>query len=224
MVEPGILVEAAVESLEGAVAAERAGAHRLELCGALGIGGITPARELSDTVCERSRLPVHVMIRPRGGDFVYSAAEIERMVADIESLGYVAAGIVTGALDNRAQIDIEQTRRLVAAAGGLPVTFHRAFDGIADQSAALEQLIELGVARALTSGGATSAIDGAARIAELVEQAAGRIVILAGGGVRGHNVRELVGRTGVTEVHARLIDSEQMKAIVDALASGNPQR
>ena len=216
MVQSRILVEAAVERLEDAVAAERAGAQRIELCGGLGIGGVTPAREMIETVCERSRVSVHVMIRPRGGDFVYSATEIKGMLADVESLRSVVAGIVTGVLDSSGGIDMSRTERLVAAAGGLPVTFHRAFDRVPDQPQALEQLIELGFARVLTSGGAASAIEGADRIRALAELAADRIVILAGGGVRDHNVRDLASRTGVKEVHARLISEAQMKALVDA--------
>jgi copper homeostasis protein len=144
------------------------------------------------------------MIRPRGGSFVYSTAEIAEMTRDIErarSMGI--GGIVTGVLEPDGGVDVDRTRSLVESAAGLPVTFHRAFDRTKNLPDALEQLIEIGVARVLTSGGAPTAVDGASAIAALVAQTRGRIVILAGGGVREHNVGDLLARTGVGEVHAR---------------------
>lgn len=146
------------------------------------------------------------MIRPHGGDFVYSNDEIAAMkrdIADTKKMG--VSGIVTGILTPDARVDIDRTRTLVSAAAGLPVTFHRAFDSAQDLPRALEQLIELGVSRILTSGGATTALEGASVISALVDQARDKIAIIAGGGVRDHNVRELVNRTGVREVHARQV-------------------
>jgi copper homeostasis protein len=198
------LVEAAVETLESALAAERDGADRLELCANLDDGGTTPGAELIAAVVARTRLPVFMMIRPRGGDFVYSDDEVETMIRDIErAAGAGITGIVTGVLIPDGRIDGPHMRMLVNAADGLPVTFHRAFDSIPDLSEALEQLIDIGVARVLTSGGAATALEGTSRISALVTQAGERIEIIAGGGIREHNVRDVLARTGVREVHAR---------------------
>lgn len=161
------------------------------------------------------RIPVFVMIRPRGGGFVYSADEIGAMSRDIEfAVSIGVAGIVTGALTSHGRIDLEQTRTLLAAAG-LPVTFHRAFDVIENPLDALEQLIDLGVSRVLTSGGAPTAAEGGNAIAALVAQARDRIAIVAGGGIREHNVRDVIARTGVTEIHTRFIDEPRMRGLVD---------
>ncbi|MEA2761973.1 MAG: copper homeostasis protein [Gemmatimonadaceae bacterium] len=146
------------------------------------------------------------MIRPRGGAFSYSADEIAWMTRDIVNVRSMGvAGIVTGVLTADARVDVERTRALASAAAGLPITFHRAFDRAPDLAEALEQLIQLGVSRVLTSGGAATALEGASTLSGLVAQARDRIAILAGGGVRDHNVRELLSRTGVREVHARNI-------------------
>lgn len=171
-------------------------------------------------VVGQTKLPVVVMIRPRGGGFVYSDDEIGVMTRDIELAGEeTIAGIVTGVLTADRQIDVERTRTLVNAAAGLPVTFHRAFDSTANLSDALEQLIQLGVSRVLTSGGAATALEGAATIAALVDQARAWISIIAGGGIREHNVRDVVARTGAREVHSRLVDEVGMRGLVDVLKS-----
>ncbi|HEV7388277.1 MAG TPA: copper homeostasis protein CutC [Gemmatimonadaceae bacterium] len=199
------LVESAVDTLESGLCAERAGAGRIELCAGLNDAGTTPSAGLIAAAAERCRIPVFVLIRPRGGGFVYSDDELHVMMRDVEmasSLG--AEGIVIGALDASARIDLPKTRKLVSAAKDLPVTFHRAFDLVANLGEALDQLIEVGVARVLTSGGANTALEGAPRIAALIKQAAGRIGIVAGGGVRENNVREIITLTGVKEVHARI--------------------
>ena len=201
---PLIIIEAAVESVESAVAAEDHGAGRIELCANLSVGGTTPTADLIAAVLEKTQLPVFVMIRPRGGDFVYSAPEIAAMSRDIERARTTdIGGIVTGVLKPDGGVDVDRTRSLVDSAAGLPVTFHRAFDRTRNLPDALEQLIEIGVSRVLTSGGAPTALEGALVISALVAQARGRITILAGSGVREHNVRELVAQTGVSEVHAR---------------------
>lgn len=216
-----ILVEAAVETLESALAAERAGADRIELCVNLNDGGTTPNAGLIAAVVERARLPVFVLIRPRGGGFVYSNSEIDAMTRDIEQAASMGiAGIVTGALTPDGGVDIEHMRTLRDAAAGLPVTFHRAFDVAVNTSGALEQLIDLGVRRVLTSGGAATVAEGADVIAVLVNQARERIAILAGGGVREHNVRDLIARTGVREIHTRLIDEARMRGLVDLVRRG----
>jgi len=209
-------VEAAVETLDSALVAERAGADRIELCDNLNDGGTTPDAGLIATVAERSRLPVFVLIRPRAGGFVYSDDEFETMVRDIGlAVRLGIAGIVTGALTPDGRVDSERTRSLVEAAAGLPVTFHRAIDSAVNLPAALEQVIEAGASRVLTSGGAATALEGLDLIAALVEQAHERITVVAGGGIREHNVRDVLSRTGVREVHARLVDEAQMQGLVE---------
>ena len=213
-----ILVEAAVESVEAAIAAEQAGVDRLELCADLANGGTTPSFELIDAVRAATRLPLQVMVRPRPGNFVYSEREIARMTRDIGLIrGRNPSGIVTGVIGSDGKLDERNLKRLLTAARTTPVTFHRAFDRLADPIGALEPLIELGVERILTSGGPRTASEGIEQLAAMVERARGRkTVILAGGGVRAHNVREIIARTGVREVHARFVDSAQMKALVAA--------
>jgi copper homeostasis protein len=213
-----ILVEAAVESLESALAAERAGADRIELCVNLNEGGTSPSTGLTAAVVDGTHLPVFVLIRPRAGDFVYSDDEIDLMSRDIETAGIIGvAGIVTGALTSAYNLDVEQTRLLVKAAAGLPVTFHRAFDSIVSKTDSLEQLIDLGVTRVLTSGSSTTAADGADVIAALVDQARDRIAIIAGGGIREHNVSDVIARTGVREVHTRFVGEARLRELVDVV-------
>jgi copper homeostasis protein len=212
------LIEAAVEALDSALAAERAGADRIELCDNLGEGGTTPDGELVAAIVQRIRLPVFVLIRPRAGGFVYSENEFDVMIRDIELTRTMGiAGIVTGVLDASGRVNFKRTRSLVKAAGGLPVTFHRAIDSAADLPAALDDAIEAGVSRVLTSGGAPTAREGIDVIAALVLQARERVSIIAGGGIREHNVREVIARTGAHEVHGRLIDESQMRGLVDAV-------
>ena len=210
------LVEAAVEALDSALAAERARADRVELCENLNEGGTTPGQGLIAAAIAPSRLPVFVLIRPRAGDFVYSQREFEDMIRDIERAGSLGiAGIVTGALTTQGRVDVARTRALVEAASGLPVTFHRAIDSAANLPAALEEAIDSGASRVLTSGGAPTALEGADVIAALVDQAGSRISIVAGGGIREHNVRDVIARTGVREIHARLVGEAQMRGLVD---------
>jgi copper homeostasis protein len=211
-----ILVEAAVESLESALAAERGGADRIELCANLNDGGTTPGVGLIAAVVEGTKLPVFVLVRPHGGGFVYSDDEINTMTRDITLAGPMGiAGIVTGALTSDSRIEAEQTRILMKAAAGLPVTFHRAFDIVAKPLGALEQLIDLGVSRILTSGGGTTASEGSDAIAALVDRSRNRTAIIAGGGIREHNALDVIARTGVREIHTRLIDEARMRALVD---------
>ena len=153
----------------------------------------------------RIGIPVFVLIRPRGGGFVYSDDELEVMKRDVHvARDEGADGIVIGALDNGGRVNLAITRELIDAGGELPATFHRAFDATRDPASALDALIGAGVTRVLTSGGAASAREGTDVIARLVDQAGDRIVVMAGGGVREHNVREIIARTGVSEVHARI--------------------
>lgn len=212
------LVEAAVETLDSALAARRAGADRIELCDNLSDGGTTPGARLIAVVARQAQLPVFVLIRPRAGNFVYSDDEFDQMVRGIELAGTMGiAGIVTGSLTAGGRVDVERTRILVKAASGLPVTFHRAIDSAVNLPVALEAAIEAGASRVLTSGGTATALDGVDLITALVDQARGRITIMAGGGIREHNVREVIARSGVGEVHARLVDEVQMRGLVDAV-------
>ena len=212
------LVEAAVESLEGALAAERAGADRVELCVNLDVGGTTPSAALIAAVVRDMRIPVFVLIRPRSGDFVYTRLEIDAMTRDIElAVRMGIAGIVTGALNPDTTVNVQQTRTLRNTAAGLPVTFHRAFDSTANLSEALERVIDAGASRVLTSGGAPTADEGADALAALVDQAGGRISIAAGGSIRAHNVRDVIARTGAGEIHSRLVDEACMRSLIDVV-------
>jgi copper homeostasis protein len=178
-------------------------------------GGTTPPPELIQSVKRTVRIPVFVLVRPRAGDFVYAASELRTMQRDIASaIGAGADGIVTGALTAKHRLDVDGTQGLVKAARGIPVTFHRAFDEVHNRPEVLEQLIELGFTRILTSGGAAAAKEGVESIAELVRKGGQRIEIAAGGGVRAHNVVELLRRSRVREVHARLVDETGMRDLV----------
>lgn len=216
-----ILVEAAVESLDDALAAIEGGASRLELCGDLNVGGVTPSASLVSTVLERVGAPVFVMIRPRGGSFTYSRTEFDHMRRDVDSMrGLGVDGIVLGLLDERGGIDVRRTELLVAAADGLPVTFHRAFDRVRDYRDALEAVIDAGVDRVLTSGGAPTALAGVDVLSDLVQQAGDALIVIAGGEVREHNAREIAEHSGVREVHARCeSDAARIAGIVAALAA-----
>jgi copper homeostasis protein len=160
-------------------------------------------------------IPVFVMIRPRGGGFVYSDEERDVMLRDISLARELGAdGIVTGALCHDGTIDIDLVKDVVDAARDLPVTFHRAFDFTADLASSLDSLADAGIARVLTSGGAPTATEGATVLASLVRRAGSRMIVLAGGGVRDHNVRDLISVSGVREVHRRVTDEDDMRKFV----------
>lgn len=195
--------EVCVDTVSGVLAAEEAGADRVELCAALFEGGLTPSLGTVERALARtSRVRVHPIIRPRGGDFCYDPDEVAAMVRDVELVRAAGApGVVVGALAPDGSVDVPVLERLLAAADGLSVTFHRAFDLAADPFAALEALVGLGVHRVLTSGQEASALEGAPLIAELVRAAGDRIVVMAGAGVNHRNVTRIVAQTGVSEVH-----------------------
>ena len=198
--------EACCTSLEAVLAAERTGARRIELCERLEVGGVTPSEKLLREVLAATSLPVNVLVRPRGGDFVYTEEEVQTMLESIRlcrSLG--AHGVVIGALTPAGHVDMPLMRRLVAAARPLSVTFHRAFDETADPLAALEDVIALGCERLLTSGHAPDAYSGREGLGRLVRQAAGRIVILAGCGVRPGNIDAIADASGASEYHSSFI-------------------
>lgn len=199
---PKYILEACVDSVEGALVAQAGGADRIELCAGLLEGGTTPSAATIELARRHLSIGINVLIRSRSGDFCYSDLEIDVMRRDIEiakSLG--ADGVVIGVLRPDATVDHERTAALIQTANPLSVTFHRAFDMTADPYAALETLVELGVERILTSGQEATPLHGAELIAQLVQQAAGRIIIMPGGGVSEETVARLVQLTGVTEVH-----------------------
>ena len=202
---PGrVLVEACVDSVDSAVAAERGGALRVELCDSLGDGGTTPSAGMIEACVERVAVPVFVIVRPRGGEFVASAAELDVMERDIAMAGRLGArGVVVGLLRADASIDEGRMARLVERAGSLELTFHRAFDATPDLERSLDVLISLGIHRVLTSGGAPTALAGAERIAGLVLRAGEGLVVMAGGGIREEHASALVARTNVREIHVR---------------------
>jgi copper homeostasis protein len=196
-------LEIAANSLASALAAQEGGADRIELCSALEVGGLTPSHGLIALVRERVRIPIYVLIRVRAGDFVYNQLEVATMQRDIEDCVALGCdGVVIGTLDENAAVNIEQCRALIGAAGGLGVTFHRAFDMTRDLSAALEDLIALGCERVLTSGGRADALAGAPTIGVLVEQSRARIRVMAGAGIDASSVGAIRAATAATEFHA----------------------
>jgi copper homeostasis protein len=199
-----LFIEAAVESISGVLAAEAEGVDRIELCGLLHDGAVTPSLGLIKRALASVSTPIHVFIRPRIGDFVYDRHDVAVMRDDIEAAKIAGApGVVFGALTREGLIERALMSELMASARPMTVGFHRAFDQLADQAAGLETLIDLGVAVVLTGGGPGLALDGATRLRQLVDIAAGRIDILAGGGITSANVAELLERSGVRQVHGK---------------------
>jgi copper homeostasis protein len=211
---PRITLEVCIESVADARAATAGGADRLELCAALDLDGLTPSLGLYQEVREATHLPIVVMIRPRPGDFGYSADELRVMLRDLDAFRPLRPdGFVFGALRADGQIDTATCNELRARAGGIPCIFHRAFDCADDPGAAVEQLAQAGFVRLLTSGRAPDALAGAAAVAETVRQAAGRIEVLPCGRVRASNAVELVRRTGCDQVHGSfaVVDDRQIR-------------
>lgn len=205
MTRKRFLLEVAVASVDDALAAQVGGADRLELNAALSLGGLTPSLGTLLEVRQASSLPLFVMLRPRPGAFCYSKAEFHVLRRDLDLvLGHGADGIVFGILTEDATVDRIRCREVVRQAGKHPVVFHRAFDLTPDPSQALEELIDLGITRVLTSGQKPTALAGASCIAELVRQAAGRMQILPAAGITSGNVLELLQQTGCDQVHGSL--------------------
>jgi copper homeostasis protein len=201
-----VFLEVCVETVASAVAAESGGAHRIELCSNLAVEGVTPNPTLIEQVRRRVGIPLHILIRPRAGDFHYSASEFDAIKNEIRQAKLLGAnGLVFGALDSNSRVDVLRTCELVELARPLSVTFHRAFDACADLPTALEEVIRSGADRVLTSGGAPTADEGAAMLAQLVKSAAGRIEIMACGRIREENIRRIVEATAVCEVHTSLL-------------------
>jgi copper homeostasis protein len=204
-----IILEIAIASVEDAVAAQSGGADRVELNAALALGGLTPSLGTLLEVKQTIALPVMVMIRPRPGGFHYRPADFHVMRRDLDlALAHGADGIVLGVLTEDGQVDVPRCQQLIQQVGQRPVAFHRAFDVTPDQFVALEQLIDLGVRRVMTSGQETNAYNGAATIAELICRAAGRIEVLPAAGIHRFTVADVVRRTGCDQVHASLRGSK----------------
>jgi copper homeostasis protein len=200
-----MIFELCAETIDACLAARDGGAHRIELCSGLSEGGITPSHGLIRDAVERSGLPVHVLVRPRGGNFLYSASDVHVMRRDIlhiKELG--AAGVVLGILLPDGRVDMEATRALVELARPMKATFHRAFDTTPSLQQALEEVIATGADRILTSGGQRNVVAGSAALADLVQRAGGRIEIAVGGGLRLQNASSLARVTQARHFHGSL--------------------
>jgi copper homeostasis protein len=196
------MLEICAANLQSAIAAQRAGAHRIELCAALDVGGLTPSAGLIRTVCRQLTIPANVLIRPREGHFCYSDAELAIMLDDIRFCRDAGAnGVVIGALRPDFQLDMEKMAAMVEAAAGLDITCHRAFDFVPDPLEALDDLIALGISRVLSSGQAASAFEGRFLLKKMVEHAAGRVAVMPGAGIHAGNIAELAQTTGAREFH-----------------------
>ena len=219
-----LLLEVCAFNVPSCIIAEQAGAGRIELCAGASLGGITPAIETIREVKEKVSIPVYPMIRPRGGNFLYSAGEISIMKQDIAtcwSLG--CEGIATGVQLPDGSIDIELLKRIVEWAYPMKVTCHRVFDRTPDPFKALEDIISSGCGRILTSGQKNTAIEATGLLAELADAAAGRIIIMPGGGVRSTNIDQLIAETHAFEFHTSALisgetaDEAELRKIITAL-------
>lgn len=198
-----IEMEVCANSVASAIAAQNGGAKRVELCASLTEGGTTPS--YGEIALARKNLSIEIfpIIRPRGGDFLYSALEFECMKEDIKICRALKCeGIVTGILTADGKVDIPRCKELVQLAGPMKVAFHRAFDMARDLEEAMEDIISLGIIRILTSGGAPSAPEGAETIAKLIRKAGPRVIIMPGAGINSQNIARLIARTGAVEFHA----------------------
>ena len=199
--EANVIVEVCVQGIASAFAACEGGVRRIELCENLAVGGVTPSAGTIAVVCRRLKVTTHVLIRPRGGNFVYSDNELSAMIHDVETAKTLgASGVVLGLLRTDGTVDAEHTARFVDLAAPLSVTFHKAFDETPDVFEALDTLIALGVDRVLTSGQQSTANQGVAKLAELTQRAGGKLTVMAGGKVAESDLPALVA-AGIREIH-----------------------
>ncbi|GBU08248.1 copper homeostasis protein [Bacteroidales bacterium] len=204
-----IKFEICANSLASAIIGEQAGADRLELCKDLAIGGLTPSIGDIEMAKKTLKIPVYVLIRPRGGDFVYSVEEFEIMKQEVHACGKLRSdGVVIGMLHANGTIDTERCLELIhiAKAYDMGVTFHRAFDVCSDMYIALEEIIFMGCERILTSGGKKSALDGSSILCDLINRAGNRIIVMPGAGITEHNIVQLIGETNLREFHGSFTD------------------
>ena len=195
-----MILEICTNSFESAMAAQKAGAHRIELCTELSVGGVTPSFGFIEKVLSKLTMPVHVLIRPRSGNFTYTESEVDVMQKDIQQCKKMGvAGIVTGALTLENEIDVETTQQLLLASEGLDVTFHRAFDWCHNPNKSLQELKQLGVKRILTSGQQPTSFEGLPLLKEL-KALSESIEIMPGGGIHSENVVTFK-KAGFTSVH-----------------------
>jgi len=195
-------LEICVDSIESALNAQEAGADRVELCNDLIEGGTTPSMGTISSVRNNLNIGVHVLIRPRGGDFLYTDAEYDVMRRDIDICGEAGVdGIVIGILEKSGEIDVERTAKLIESARPMSVTFHRAFDLCLDHKKGLEAVISAGADRILTSGQAEKAVDGCELISQLIGKARERLIIMPGSGINESNIKLIAERTGAKEFH-----------------------
>lgn len=196
-------LEICAADIDSVIAAAAGGAQRVELCSGLSEGGMTPSAGLVAEALKQPGIKVHVLVRPRPGDFLYTDTEVKIMQHDIELMRSLGVhGVVIGALTPEGDIDTETCRRLTECAEGINITFHRAFDLTRNPLTALDQIIELGCNRVLTSGCAPTALEGIETLRRLNDYAAGRITILAGAGISPQNAASIMQRTGIHELHA----------------------
>ena len=214
--QQNILLEICAANFASAQAASLAGADRIELCSALAVGGLTPSHALLEVVQHAFAIPVHVLVRPREGDFLYSDAEFQIMQAEIlkiKQMGF--AGVVFGILNPDATIDEKRCATLVALAKPMQITFHRAFDFVTQASVALEKLIELGFDYVLSSGLKTTAVLGLTQLTALVAQANNRIQIIPAAGINESNIASIIQTTKANIIHCSLSEEVPSKMQVD---------
>lgn len=222
-------LEICVDSLDSAVIAQETGADRIELCSCLDVGGLTPSLGAITSAKSLLDIPIHVLIRPRMGDFCYSDLEFQQMLRDLRlAKDTKTEGVVFGILTPEGNVDIYRTALLVEAAKPLGVTFHRAFDFCVDPFQALDDLISLGVDRILTSGQKNTALEGAPMLKDLIEKADNKVIIMPGSGINSQNLHTLIQQTGAKEFHlsaSRFLPSPMLskKETLDPQGFGNEE-